>query len=216
MVVKNIIWDWNGTIVNDAWLFVDIMNSVLQKKRLPPTTLKHYRQNFCFPIQDYWRGLGFRFTNKGFAKLNAIFISEYRKKLFLPDLHKNVFDLLKYLKNQKIKQFVLSASEQGLLNKSIDYYGLSGFFDGVYGVDNLNAVGKEPLGQFLCVRHNLNINETVLVGDTEYDQLVAASLGCLVLLVSYGHINHQRLLITGEKVFKSANKLGTFLVRFNQ
>ena len=31
MKYKNIIWDWNGTIVDDAYLFVDIMNKTLDK-----------------------------------------------------------------------------------------------------------------------------------------------------------------------------------------
>ena len=30
MKYKNIIWDWNGTIVDDAYLFVDIMNKTLE------------------------------------------------------------------------------------------------------------------------------------------------------------------------------------------
>ena len=84
MGFKNIIWDWNGTIIDDAWVFVDIMNTVLQKKGFPPTTLEHYRQNFCFPIQNYWRGLGFQFTDETFDKLNQNFIFEYQQKMFLP------------------------------------------------------------------------------------------------------------------------------------
>lgn len=216
MVVKNIIWDWNGTIVNDAWVFVDVMNAVLQKKLLPPTNLKHYRQNFCFPIQSYWRGLGFTFTDRGFKQLNEKFIFEYQKKMFLPDIHKNMLALLKNLKKKQINQFVLSASEQSLLNKSINHYGLGGFFSGVYGVNNLNAVGKKELGQHLCVKHRLNIKETILIGDTEYDRDVAAGLGCLVLLVSHGHINHQRLLETGERVLGSVNKLRRCLASFSQ
>ena len=80
MSIKNIIWDWNGTIVDDAWVFVSVMNNILKKNDLPPTTLEHYRKNFCFPIQDYWRALGFRFTNKTFNKLNEVFIKEDNNK----------------------------------------------------------------------------------------------------------------------------------------
>ena len=68
MVIKNIIWDWNGTIVDDAWVFVAIMNSLLKKGGLPQTDLQYYRKNFCFPIQDYWKGLGFKFTEKSLQK----------------------------------------------------------------------------------------------------------------------------------------------------
>ena len=64
MINKNIIWDWNGTIVDDAWVFVDIMNRFLKKNNLPIISLEDYQQNFCFPIQNYWRSLGFKFTPK--------------------------------------------------------------------------------------------------------------------------------------------------------
>ena len=31
---QHIIWDWNGTLLNDGWLFVDIMNSILMKRSI--------------------------------------------------------------------------------------------------------------------------------------------------------------------------------------
>jgi len=213
--IKNIIWDWNGTIVNDAWVFVDVMNSVLKKNHLLPTTLKHYRQNFCFPIQNYWRGLGFQFTDGEFGELNASFIQEYKKKMFLPKLHRGLEGLLKDLKKQNLKQFVLSASEDGLLKKSVKYYHLEFFFNAIYGVDNLNAFGKEELGQRLCAQHKILYNETLFIGDTEYDYRVASALGCEVVLVSHGHINHRRLLQTGETVVRSVKELKEYF-KLNQ
>ena len=211
MGYKNIIWDWNGTIINDAWVFVDIMNVVLQKKGLPLTTLKHYRQNFCFPIQNYWRNLGFQFTEEVFNELNACFIEEYQKKMFLPALHGGLKLLLKDLKAQGVRQFVLSASENSLLKKAVTYYRLEFFFSGIYGVDNLNAAGKEVLGLLLCNEHQLLPSETLFIGDTEYDFRVAKSLGCAVVLISHGHINSLRLLKTGCVVVSSVKELEKYL-----
>jgi phosphoglycolate phosphatase len=34
MKYKHIIWDWNGTLIDDAWLCVDIMNKILEKRNL--------------------------------------------------------------------------------------------------------------------------------------------------------------------------------------
>ncbi len=211
MNIKNIIWDWNGTIVDDAWVFVSVMNKLLYKQGLPQTNLKHYRKNFCFPIQDYWRGLGFKFTEDVFNKLNAKFIKQYEKKMFLPSLHMGLLDLFKTINEKKIQQFVLSASENSLLKQSIKHYGLQGFFKGVFGVDNLNAVGKESVGRELVSKYQLNLSHTLLIGDTEYDFRVAKKLGCSVLLVSYGHINHQRLLQTGVSVVSSVEQVAKHL-----
>ena len=215
MSIKNIIWDWNGTIVDDAWVFVGVMNSVLKKNNLPLTTLKSYRKEFCFPIQDYWRGLGFQFTEDSFNRLNEGFIHEYQKKMFLPQIHKGLRVLFGVLNKQNISQFILSASEKLLLKRSINHYKLENFFKGVYGVDNLNAQGKESAGLALLLEHNLSPEETVLIGDTEYDCRVADSLGCAVLLVSYGHINGRRLSQTGRPVVSSVKELEDHL-SFNQ
>ena len=46
-----IVWDWNGTIVNDAWVFVDVMNFFLKMKGLPQTSLDDYKKNFGFDTQ---------------------------------------------------------------------------------------------------------------------------------------------------------------------
>ena len=50
---QHIIWDWNGTLLNDAWLFVDIMNGILKQHDMEMITIKKYRDIFGFPIQEY-------------------------------------------------------------------------------------------------------------------------------------------------------------------
>ena len=209
--IKNIVWDWNGTIVNDAWLFVDIMNLVLKKNNLPSINLKQYKKTFCFPIENYWSSLGFSFTKQEFQKLNNFFISEYQKKMFLPLVHKNLVPLFSLLKKAGVQQFVLSASEQKLLNRAVNYYKLRSFFSDVSGVDNLNALGKERAGKTLLKKHSLRCEETLFIGDTEYDCSVAESLGCDILLISHGHIDHARLLQTKKTVLKTVLNLKSFL-----
>ena len=208
---KNIVWDWNGTIVNDAWVFVDIMNGILAQKGLPLITLKRYRQNFCFPIQDYWHSLGFRFTQKSFDKLNSNFITEYKKVMFFPKLHDGIIPLLKRIHNQGLQQFILSASEASLLRKSVVHYKINDVFTDVLGVNNLNAEGKIKQGEFLFKKYNLKPHETLVIGDTEYDHEVAKYLNCSILLISHGHINHGRLQKTCSRVVSSIIELESFL-----
>tara|TARA_Y100001970_G_scaffold97144_1_gene122293 strand:+ start:9397 stop:10044 length:648 start_codon:yes stop_codon:yes gene_type:complete len=207
--IKNIVWDWNGTIVNDAGLFVDVMNGLLKEKNLPCTTLNFYKKNFCFPIEKYWKSLGFSFTKQEFDFLNNFFISEYKKRMFEPPLHKGITDLF-LLMGKKNKQFVLSASEQGLLNSSINFYKLKSFFSDCLGVNNLNARGKIDLGKKLFQKHNLKNKETLFVGDTEHDKEVADSLGSKIVLIAHGHVSFQRLKETKASVVRSVSELEKF------
>ena len=90
-----------------------------------------------------------------------------------------------------------------------------GQYDFVFGVDNLNAVGKESVGKELFSQYQLKPSETLLIGDTEYDYRVAKHLGCSVILVSHGHIGHRRLLKVGVAVVSSVQEIAKYL-SFNQ
>ncbi len=206
-----IVWDWNGTIVNDAWVFVDVMNFFLKKKGLPQTTIDDYKKTFGFPIQNYWKALGFKFNDKEFNKLNKRFIEEYQKRIFLPKLQPGIVDLIKKINKFKIKQFVLSASENSLLHKSVGFYKINYLFEDVLGVDNLNAVGKISLAKVLLKKNNLHLKKTLVIGDTKYDLDVAQALGCMALLVSHGHIEHKRLLDLRVPLVQSVKEIEKFL-----
>ena len=206
-----IVWDWNGTIVNDAWVFVDVMNFFLKMKGLPQTSLDDYKKNFGFPIQNYWKTLGFKFNNKEFNLLNKSFIEEYQKRIFLPKLQPGVVGLIKKINKLKIKQFILSASENSLLHKSVGFYRINYLFEDVLGVDNLNAVGKISLAKYLFKKNNLHLKKTLVIGDTKYDLDVAQALGCMALLVSHGHIEHKRLLDLNVPLVRSVEEIEKFL-----
>ncbi len=51
MKYKHIIWDWNGTLLNDLTLCVDLLNVSLEKRKLPEMTEEKYRKKFLFPIK---------------------------------------------------------------------------------------------------------------------------------------------------------------------
>ena len=38
--IKYVIWDWNGTLINDSWLFVELMNDELRLRHLPEITVE--------------------------------------------------------------------------------------------------------------------------------------------------------------------------------
>ena len=209
--IKNIIWDWNGTIINDAYLFVDIMNKTLTKYSLPNITIDDYKAKFCFPIKTYWKNLGFNFDDSTFNTMNKDFINLYKKHMKEPVLQNKIVDVLQYAKKQSISQFILSASEHTMLNQLIQYYKINNYFTDIVGVDNVNAYGKEKLGVNLVKQYNIDVNKTILIGDTEYDSMVAKSIGCKAVLISFGHINGKRLKSTKDRVINNYNDLITIL-----
>lgn len=47
--MKHIIWDFNGTLLNDAQLSVDLDNYVFDRIGVPRITLEDYRNNMTMP-----------------------------------------------------------------------------------------------------------------------------------------------------------------------
>ena len=52
--IKHVIWDWNGTLVDDAWLFVELMNDELHKRNLTKINVNDYKNHFTFPVKKYY------------------------------------------------------------------------------------------------------------------------------------------------------------------
>ena len=200
---KHIIFDWNGTLVDDAWIFVDILNALLIPRGLKKITLKEYQASFCFPIKLFYKNLGVDVAKKSFIKLEKEFMIEYNQRMYKPKLFNSVKNILKYLLNRGIGFSVLSASNERILHELVEYYSLAECFDYIVGVDNYGANGKIESGKNLINKLKLNSNEVLIIGDTDYDYEVASSLNIDCMLKSGGHQSRERLIKKTDNIIDS-------------
>ena len=207
----SIVWDWNGTIVNDASVFIKIMNDFLSERNLPPITLKQYRSAFVFPVKNYYTKLGFDFSEESFESLSLVFIEKYKKAMFTPPLVKDIKNLLSWLCKRQISQYIVSAQEHSLLTRAVEYYRVGLFFKEVKGINNYQATSKVSIAKELYSASLKQKKEIVLIGDTEHDAEVAKELNINCFLVSYGHCTKEKLLKTGFNVFDSVSDLRSAL-----
>lgn len=203
----SVVWDWNGTIVNDAFVFIKIMNDFLLEKNLPLITLKDYRESFVFPVKEYYKKLGFNFSDQSFKELSYVFIDKYKEEMFSPSLVKDVKKLLEYLHKKNVAQYIVSAQEDTLLKKAVDFYGLKKYFCEIRGIDNYEANNKIKIAKELFYSSLSKNKNVVLIGDTEHDAEVAKKLNIDCFLVSYGHCTKEKLMKTGFSVFDSIEDL---------
>jgi len=91
---KHIIFDWNGTLIDDAWIFVDILNALLKKRNLNQIHLNDYQDLFCFPLINFYQNLGFDVTPEAFNILKEEFVVEYNKRQFLAHLFPDTIETL--------------------------------------------------------------------------------------------------------------------------
>ena len=209
--IENIIWDWNGTLLNDVEICIRSMNVILAKRKLTLLNVKSYREVFTFPVKDYYGQLGFDFAKEAFEIPAMEFIDEFTKNLPLAPLHIQAKRMLNYFKDKGYRQFILSAMEQDALQKSVSMKGISDFFTEIKGIRDHYAGGKEHIAHELMEDHGMDANKTLLIGDTLHDMEVAKSVGIHCLLVSSGHQSSLRISNSGTRTLKELKELENFL-----
>ncbi len=166
---KHIIWDWNGTLINDVWLVVEIMNKMLKKRNLLKIDSKKYRDIFDFPVTKYYSKLGFDFSKESFEKLTVEFISEYYTRFNECKLFDEAEEVLKKIRDRGISQSILSASKEDVLTEKIKYYSIDKYFSRIIGLENHYAESKIERGKKWIAELNLNQQEALLIGDNIHD-----------------------------------------------
>ena len=191
---KAIIWDWNGTLLNDIDICVECMNRLLEVRKLEKLDTLAYREIFTFPVREYYRRLGFDFDLEEFEKPAIEFIDLYYEKLPDADLFATATDLLSLLKERKYHLSILSAMEHERLLLSLKAKNVFHFFDLISGIDDHYAHSKLEMGKDLLKKMIFKPEEILLIGDTIHDFEVASDLGVDALLVAKGHQSKKRLL----------------------
>jgi phosphoglycolate phosphatase len=201
-----IIWDWNGTLLDDVQLSADIISEILAEHGLPPLSLAEYLQRFRFPVIEYYRDLGFDLGRTAFADLSKTFISRYQSRVHeTTSLHLGAGDLLTELTARGQTSAMLSAAHEQDLERLLRHYGVRHHFSHVFGLGDHYAHSKIERGHQLLAALGLpdaTAKRVILVGDTDHDYEVAEALGIDVLLLTGGHSTYERLSARHHRVHR--------------
>ena len=204
--VTCIIWDWNGTLLDDVCASVNALNVLMAPRGLGPETVARYRDRFGFPVSDYYQEAGFDLAREDWERLARDYHDAY---LAQPDLR--LFDdtrpVLNTLAACGIRQAILSSCEQSILERLLGEARLTACFSRICGSDNLHGLSKAERGRSLVRDLGCASDSTLFVGDTLHDHDVAAELGCRCVLVARGHQSRERLLATCRPVIDRLDDL---------
>lgn len=209
--IRNIIWDWNGTLLNDMVICIECMNTLLNKRSLPQLSSDHYREVFTFPVRDYFLKIGFDFTTEDFEIPAVEFVDLYNSKHEDVCLFPEARGTLHHFRNQGFNQYILSAQEKSLLRKLIRFYEIEKYFSAITGISDNFAESKIEAGKQMMEELGLAPGETVMIGDTVHDYEVSEALGLSCLLISHGHQSAARLGMTGAPVIDSYFEIEEYL-----
>ena len=171
--IRHIIWDWNGTLLDDAELCVQCINEILKSRNLKMVNIEFYRDHFSFPVSNYYKKLGLPVSGDEYQEVAKSFIENYKNKSRNLNLQPNCIEVLSHFQKEGIEQSVLSASHHQDLTKYIGQFELNSFMSLISGVDNFHAKGRLD-----CLR---NIFPKSIALRTRFSWLV---IPCLMMRLS--------------------------------
>lgn len=203
-----IIWDFNGTIIDDLDLSLNAINTVLKKRNLPEIDGKaSYRKNFGFPIENYYKILGMDFSKEPYKVPADEWVKLYYEGKDSLKPTEGVTDVIDHVANKGIPQWILSASEKSLLTEQLTKLSIIDKFECVLGCDDVYGRGKVEMAKNFALQTDVDLSSAVLIGDTDHDFHTANALGCTCILYDKGHMDRERLQSTGATVIDSMSKL---------
>jgi len=205
--MQSIIWDWNGTLLDDLDWCITSINTLLSKRKLNTIDSKKYKEVFSFPVKDYYEAIGFDFNKEDFSIPAGEFIEIYNGGVEKCGLHPEAVNVLKNFKKLGKRQFVLSAMKQDMLEHTLKDQKIDTFFEGIFGLDHHYATSKIQRGEQLISRYKIEKESAVIIGDTIHDFEVARELGIACILIANGHQSVERLKSTGTKVVADLTEL---------
>jgi len=204
---RHILWDWNGTLINDVPQCVSVLNEMRRRRGMAPISLEKYRRLLTFPVRRFYEQLGFDFASEAYERVADEYIAGYDKHWPLCPLQPGARDAVSLIAKARIGQSVLSAYQQQRLEEAVRYFGLSEFFDRLVGLDDHYAHGKQESGRDTMRQLGLAGHEVLFIGDTMHDWEVAQAIGADCVLFSCGHQDKERLESCGVTVVDSLGDL---------
>ena len=183
-----ILWDWNGTIVDDLNINFKIINQLLKERNLPTITLQRYKEIFTFPIIEFYRSAGFDCQEYTYNLLVSDYKSAYTAQMHNIHLMPYAESILSEISQKNIRQCIFSASSHQSINNQLLFYNISHYFSEIIAQTDDFAFGKYDLAVQWCNRNSINNTDRILIiGDTLHDYEISQKMGFDCLLISKGH-----------------------------
>ena len=207
----HLIWDFNGTILQDMDLGIRCTNTMLSARNLAVIpSVEAYREVFGFPIDEYYRRMGFDFEKEDYDTVLAPeWVAMYMEGEPTCPMMEGAAEAIAAVKAMGIPQVLLSATEIDMLTGQLERLGIRGEFREVIGLDNIHARSKKA--QALAWKERNPDARPLFLGDTLHDADVAAAVGGDCVLFCGGHQSRARLEERGYPVIADIREVVRYL-----
>lgn len=188
----HIIWDWNGTLLNDISASLASVNDMLDMRGMPHINIDFYKECIGVPIRKFYDRV-FDMEKEDYSIIIKQYNEGYLRHLADCGLTDGAREAIERFKKCGMHQAVVSSSNNDQLCANIKKYGLDGSFDAVLGSADFYAGSKiERAKDYLAETGGESV-KTLVIGDLEHDADMAKELGADCVLLTSGHEHILRL-----------------------
>jgi phosphoglycolate phosphatase len=200
MKYKFVVFDWNGTLIDDADANLAGCNACLTQFGKEPITLERYRDTMDFPvIHAYVRnGIDPDEYLAKFQEIGISFLDTYKKAAKTAPLRRGAKELLDWMLDRNMTLMVLSNFLQHELELQMTERDVLQYFRHINGniaFNELEHTRTTKLERLKAVmdEHGYAPEETVIIGDSLEEPDLARKLGLTAVSVTWGCLSKERL-----------------------
>lgn len=217
IAVPTVIWDWNGTLLDDLKCSIEAMNEQLGKRRMALLSgVDDYHRRFGFPVIQYYRNVGFDLDQIDFGLIAKEFLRIYERRCHSCSLHEGAVETMRKLRGMGWRQVLISASQQNHLSRQVGRYPIAPYLDGILGMEDIFGASKNHLVARWLKETDTDPTAVWMIGDTDHDYQVAMNNGCRCVLFTGGHQDAESLRTIGVPTIAALSQLPAVLEEVGQ
>lgn len=199
-----IIWDWNGTLLDDVGAAMNSVNDMLEKRGMEKIDLVRYKECIGVPIIRFYEEI-FDLEKEDYNEILREYNAGYLSHLAECDLSEGAREMLEHFRSQGCRQIIVSSSHNGQLLENAEKYGIKDYFEEILGSEDFLADSKIERAIEYLEKHPKE--KVLVIGDIAHDYEMAEELGADCALLTSGHEKLERLKESNAKIIDSLLEL---------
>ena len=188
-VIRNVIFDWCGTLVDDLEAVWKATNKTFEKSGIHPLSLETFRREFALPFRPFYE----RYVpHVSEAQLETWFLEAFRQEMDSVKPFSHSLEFLEFCRRRGILMFVLSSIHEDHFAQHLKITRFGDYFQKAY----VGVRDKRDKLEEVLETHGLNQAETLFIGDMQHDVEAAKrhavrSCGVLTGFNTFGQLQEQ-------------------------
>ena len=215
--INTLVFDWNGTLLEDTWAIHYCANLILKRYGRPTIDIDTFRDLCDVPFERMY--LNFGFSESDVEKLtggnNTIFHDNYEPLADQSALREGAEDALKCARTLGMQIIILSNHLVGSIKRQLHRLKIDSLIDDVLAYPNrevqfIDMTKCERLQRFMAEK-KIKPERVAIIGDTSEEIKIARSLHLCSIAITGGVVSEPRLhAAEPDRVVHSLNELIPF------